>query len=125
MPLYPTVESALIIVKQQLDISSEDLTQDELLTAWLEAAKGCIKSTSIDAYRPFIVAARFLSIQPPREGIIAASGTDGVQWLDPYKIVKALLDMQRNLDKTLGCISEDWSTIESDRPLHTFAAFTV
>ena len=123
--MFPTLQTALTEVKLQTQISDTDTTFDNTLTNFLEASKGCIKATQADEYRPYIVAARFLAINPLRDGIIKASGTDTVEWQNPQIKIDGLLNLQRNLDKTLGCIDPAWSTTANNRPLHTFSAFTV
>jgi hypothetical protein len=123
--MFPTLQTALTEVKLQTQISDTDTTFDNTLTIFLEASKGCIKASQVTEYRPYIVAARFLAINPLRDGIVKASGTDTVEWQNPQIKIDGLLNLQRNLDKTLGCIDPAWSTVDSNRVLHTFAAFTV
>lgn len=140
--MFATVEQSLTIVKQYCQLEDDDNTHDLLLSIFLEDSKAVSKTsvatsvitTDVNGdtvstityeypygYRPFIVAAKFLGINPLREGVIQASGSDTVTWQSQDKTIAGLLSMQRSFDTQLKNIPNGWSTV--DKSLHTLGAF--
>jgi hypothetical protein len=142
--MFITVEESLVIVKKYCQLEESDTTHDVLLTIFLEESKAfgnALVSTTVtttdensqtvvvstevypDAYRPFIVAAKFLKFNPLRDGVTEATGTDTVKWQSQDKNIDGLINMQRSLDRSLKKIPVGWTTGEALKVLHTLGAF--
>lgn len=111
--------TAVNLVKITIGISENENYKDEIIINLLEDSK------AIESYRPFIVASKMIAFFPPREGVIKASGSDGVEWVDNNYLIEGLLDMQTTLDRTLTGVKPGWSVMDSkDEKFNIYPVFS-
>jgi hypothetical protein len=126
--MFYSIDTAYQLVKSIIgDCYKTDL--DTLIYEILEQSKGCKVGESIEtspAYRPYFVAAYYLTAIRPRGGIVGAFGSDGVKWEDIDLQIKRLLELQKLADKSLGCLDPNYHPdllLHPDQ--HLFSAFVV
>lgn len=90
--------TAISIVKS-INPSADDVIINDLL----EDSKGT--KAGIAAYRPYIVAARTMSLNPPNSDLKKA---DDVEWFDWQRRIKEMLETQAMLDMGIEEIPIGW-----------------
>lgn len=90
--------SAVEIVKS-INSSASDVIINDLL----EDSKGT--KNNIAAYRPYIVGAKTLSLNPPNSDLKKASD---VEWFDWQRRIRELMATQLMADSTIENIPESW-----------------
>lgn len=99
--MFTSIDETLTFLKNLIEITEN--SKDAMLIDFLNKSKGI-------TYRPYIVAAYFLSMFPPRNGLKSTSGNDGATWVDYKEKIRGFILTQKTLDCGDTAIDKCWRT---------------